>query len=42
MVGDETDGLETAGLQAAGDAFEHPGVDLFGDADEHRIRRIAL
>jgi hypothetical protein len=33
MVGDEADGLEAAGLQAAGDAFEHPGVDVFRDAD---------
>ena len=32
MVGDETDGLEAAGLETAGDALEHLGIGVFGDA----------
>jgi len=32
VIGDETDGLEPAGLEAAGDALQHPGIDVFGYA----------
>src|SRR5712672_1945591 len=36
VIGDETDRLETAGLEAARDIFKHAGINRLGDADRAR------